>query len=70
MPSWAPAVERAPAWIPIGQHRDAFPGSTLLDDWDADTLAFYGRVREGQTTAAAEAELKASVAGAADPAPR
>ncbi len=58
-----PGGRTAPAWIPIGHHRDAFPGSTLLDDWDADTLAFYGRVREGQTTAAAEAELKASVAG-------
>jgi predicted permease len=56
-----PAGGSAAAWIPIGQHRIAFPGSTLLDDWGADSVAFYGRVREGQAPAAAEAELRAAV---------
>jgi predicted permease len=58
-----PGGGSAAAWIPIGQHRSAFPGSTLLDDWAADSISFYGRVREGQATAAAEAELRAAVEG-------
>jgi predicted permease len=57
-----PGGNSAVAWIPIGQHRAAFPGSTLLEDWSADTLSFYGRVREGGA-AAAEAELKTAVDG-------
>ncbi len=58
-----PGGRSGAAWIPIGQHRVAFPGSTLLDDWGSDTVGFYGRVREGQALAAAEAELKAAVQG-------
>jgi len=58
-----PGGGSAAAWIPISQHRVAFPGSTILDDWSADSISFYGRVREGHTTAAAEAELKAAVDG-------
>jgi predicted permease len=58
-----PGGGSAAAWIPIGRHRIAFPGSTLLDDWGAEDLNFYGRVREGQTTASAEAELEAVVNG-------
>ena len=56
-----PAGGLAAAWIPIGQHGIAFPGSTLLDDWAAHSVGFYGRVREGQAPAAAEAELRAAV---------
>lgn len=58
-----PGGGSAAAWIPIGQHRIAFPGSTLLDDWASDSVSFYGRIREGQATAAAEAELRAAVDG-------
>ena len=57
-----PGGASAAAWIPIRQHRLAFPGSTLPDDWTADVVNFYARVRAGQT-AAAEAELKAAVDG-------
>lgn len=53
----------AAAWMPIAQHRIAFPGSTLLDDWKADPVRFYARVREGVAPAAAEAELRAAVDG-------
>ena len=58
-----PGGGSATAWIPIGQHRIAFPGSTLLEDWTADSVSFYGRVRDGQATAAAEAELRTAVDG-------
>lgn len=58
-----PGGQSAAAWMPIGQHRLAFPGSTLINDWRADTLSFYGRVRDQQSIAAAEAELKAAVNG-------
>jgi hypothetical protein len=54
-----PGGGSAAAWIPIGQHRIAFPGSTILDDWTTDTVNFYGRVPEGTGVAAAEAELRA-----------
>jgi predicted permease len=54
--------ERSPSvWIPITQHRAAFPGSALLDDWTGGAVQFYGRVQRGDV-AAAEAELR----GAAD----
>ena len=48
-------------WIPITQHRMAFPGSTLIDDWRSEGVRFYARVREGIALPAAEAELKSSV---------
>ena len=54
--------DRAPAaWMPIAQHQVAFPGSTLLEDWNADSVRFYARLRQGVTTAAAEEELRAAV---------
>ncbi len=55
--------EFASLWMPIMQHSAAFPGSTLLEDWNAEPLRFYARLREGVGPAAAEAEL-ASVAAA------
>lgn len=58
-----PGGGTAEAWIPIGHHRTAFPGSTLLDDWTMDSLNFYGRVPDGQTPVAAEAALKGTVDG-------
>ena len=58
-----PGGGTAAAWIAIGQHGIAFPGSTLLDDWTADSLTFYGRAREGLGIAAAEAELRTAVDG-------
>jgi predicted permease len=51
------------AWIPISHHRFAFPGSTLLQDWDGESVQFYARLRDGATPAAAEAELRAAVDG-------
>ena len=48
-------------WIPITQHRIAFPGSTLIDDWRSEGVQFYARVREGVALPAAEAELRSSV---------
>lgn len=53
----------AAAWMPIAQHRIVFPGSTLLDDWKADPVRFYARVREGVSVDAAEAELRAAIDG-------
>ena len=58
-----PGGRSAAAWIPIGQHRIAFAGSTLVDDWASDTVSFYGRLHEGQSPAAAEAELRSTVDG-------
>jgi hypothetical protein len=48
----------ARAWVPIAQHRLAFPGSTLLDDWKADPVRVYARMREGLAPSAAERELR------------
>ena len=53
----------AAAWMPMRQHEAAFPGSTLLEDWNAHPVSFYARVREGLTLDAAEAQLGAAVAG-------
>jgi predicted permease len=52
--------DRSPSiWIPIAQHRAAFPGSTLLEDWKGGAVQFYGRVPGGDRSAA-EAELRAA----------
>ena len=51
--------ESASIWIPITQHPAAFPRSTLLEDWKAAPVRFYGRLRDGIEPAAAEAELAA-----------
>jgi predicted permease len=46
------------AWIPITQHRRAFAGSALLEDWNTNgPVSFYARLRDGVTARAAEAEL-------------
>jgi predicted permease len=44
--------------MPIAQHRMAFPGSTMLDDWKGNPVRFYARVRPGAAPSAVEAELK------------
>jgi predicted permease len=62
--------ERSPAiWIPIAQHRSAFPGSTLLEDWTGGTVQFYGRVTGGDVSAA-EAELRAAADALREQRPR
>ena len=48
----------ASAWMPIGQHRVAFEGSRLLEDWHGEAVQVYGRVHEGTGLAAAEAQLR------------
>jgi len=48
----------ASVWLPIAQHRVAFPGSTMLDDWKGNPVRFYARVRPGAAPSAIEAELK------------
>jgi predicted permease len=51
------------AWIPITQHRRAFAGSALLEDWNTQgPVSFYARLRDGASAGAAEAELKPLVA--------
>jgi predicted permease len=47
-------------WIPITQHRAAFPGSTLLEDWTGGAVQFFGRVPSGNVIEA-EAELRGAV---------
>jgi predicted permease len=62
--------ERPPSvWIPITQHASAFPGSTLLEDWSAGAVQFYGRVAIGEG-AAAEAELRGAAAALREQRPR
>jgi predicted permease len=62
--------ERSPSvWIPIAQHRTAFPGSTLLEDWNGGAVQFYGRVPGGDI-AAAEAELRSAVDALREQRPR
>jgi predicted permease len=62
--------ERSPAiWIPITQHRSAFPGSTLLEDWTGGAVQFYGRVPGGDV-AVAEAELRAAADALREQRPR
>ena len=51
----------ASVWMPIAQHRMAFPGSTMLDDWKGNPVRFYARVRPGAAPSAVEAELKPAV---------
>jgi len=53
--------ETASAWIPITQHRLAFPGSRLLEDWTTAPVRFYARLRDGIGATAAEAELEPAV---------
>jgi predicted permease len=63
LPSSFPAFSHAAIWIPVTQHAAAFSGSTLLDDWDAKgSVTFYGRLREGVSIGAAQAELSALAA--------
>jgi predicted permease len=47
----------AGAWIPVTQHRAAFDGSRVLEDWDGSPVQFYARLKDGTSRAAAEAEL-------------
>jgi predicted permease len=62
--------ERSPAiWIPITQHRSAFPGSTLLEDWTGGAAQFYGRVPGGDVSVA-EAELRAAADALREQRPR
>ena len=54
--------DRSPAaWMPITHHRTAFPGSTLLEDWTADQVRFFGRTITGASLASTEAELAGTV---------
>jgi len=47
-------------WMPVTQHRVAFEGSRLLDDWDDHgPVRFYARLHEGLSLPAAEAALAA-----------
>lgn len=56
--AFAANQERAVAWMPVTQHQAAFTGSTLLEDWSAHgAVRFYARLRDGNGTAAAQAEL-------------
>src|SRR5215207_1420307 len=50
--------DRGTAWIPLAQHPLAFEGSTLLRDTHASPVRVFGRLREGFSREAAEAELK------------
>jgi len=50
--------ERAVAWMPITQHPAAFTGSTVLDDWTANSAVnFYARLRTAGGASAAKAEM-------------
>jgi predicted permease len=55
------AGQSTAVWMPIAHHRFAFRGSTLLQDWNADPVQFFARLRDGVTPPAAEAELKSAV---------
>ncbi|HVH56786.1 MAG TPA: ADOP family duplicated permease [Vicinamibacterales bacterium] len=48
----------ADAWIPLVQHRAAFPGSTLLEDWRSDAVRFFARVHDLTAAGAAQEELR------------
>jgi predicted permease len=50
--------EYASLWIPVTHHPIAFPGSTLLEDWNGAPVRFYARVPEGVAITAAAAELQ------------
>jgi predicted permease len=50
--------DQASAWMPITQHRVAFEGSALLEDWRGEGVRVYGRLREGTALSAAEAQLR------------
>jgi predicted permease len=50
--------DRTRVWIPITQHRVAFEGSHLLEDWDDHgAVRFYARLKDGISLPAAEAAL-------------
>jgi predicted permease len=54
--------EHSPSiWVPLTQHRAAFPGSTLLTDWTAGAVEFYGRIPADAPIAAVEADLRATI---------
>jgi predicted permease len=52
---------RGVAWIPVTRHPLAFPGSTVLGSRAESPVRFVGRLRDGVTAEAAEAELKTLV---------
>lgn len=48
------------AWVPVTQHKIAFEGSRVLEDWDdKGAVRFFARLKEGVSLTAAEAQLAA-----------
>jgi len=48
------------AWLPVTQHRLAFEGSRVIEDWeDKGAVRFYARLKEGVSRSAAQAQLAA-----------
>jgi predicted permease len=52
-------------YIPIVQRRHLYPTSTMLESWDNNAVAFYGRFRPGLSRAALRDSLRATMQAAA-----
>jgi putative ABC transport system permease protein len=50
-PKFALAEHQVTAWLPIGTHPRAFPGSRLLTDWSDGPVTFYGRLSRTESAA-------------------
>lgn len=55
-------LDRSAVWLLINQRDYYFPNSTFLTDWGSNTVAMYGRLKDGVTPAAARDSLRSAMA--------